>query len=372
MLRAVTSSLGPEHDVGAGGERGNPPPGGARRRSPGDQIRCPDGRATALVPVAAGPAALLGHPGRAGRHLRVRGLGALARAPSTGSPARSSAPAPGIWSAPSRCVARSNWCGSPSRSPRRICRRWPSTRRRRSRCATHCSGTAARWRSPLRRSTRPRPKPAARGMRRVEAAVVDGIVRGEDFGSLSSRAAALDWDPPPTPWWSPGWHRPATGRTQWRRSRSGRRRSAGRRCPACTATDWCWFWRVTLHLDRRSRPCSGMGRWCGDGRCAGLREAVVSAADALAGLDVAAAWPGAPRTIDADDLLAERVLGGDHRAAAARAPTRRLRTAGRGTLSVADHDGGLPGHRRRARTHRPRTCSCTPIPFATGCTGSPI
>ena len=28
-----------------------------------------------------------------------------------------------------------------------------------------------------------------------EAAVVDGIVRGEDFGSLSSRAAALDWDP---------------------------------------------------------------------------------------------------------------------------------------------------------------------------------
>ena len=24
---------------------------------------------------------------------------------------------------------------------------------------------------------------------------MDGIVRGEDFGSLSSRAAALDWDP---------------------------------------------------------------------------------------------------------------------------------------------------------------------------------
>jgi len=43
---------------------------------------------------------------------------------------------------------------------------------------------------------------------------------------------------------------------------------------------------------------------------------VVSAADALSGLDVAAAWPGAPRTIDADDLLTERVLGGDQRAAA--------------------------------------------------------
>ena len=34
-----------------------------------------------------------------------------------------------------------------------------------------------------------------------------------------------------------------------------------------------------------------------------------------------AAWPAAPRTIDADDLLTERVLGGDQRAAA------RLRTA---------------------------------------------
>ena len=31
---------------------------------------------------------------------------------------------------------------------------------------------------------------------------------------------------------------------------------------------------------------------------------------------MAAAWNGAPRTIDADDLLAERVLGGDQRAAA--------------------------------------------------------
>src|SRR5690606_21063779 len=29
---------------------------------------------------------------------------------------------------------------------------------------------------------------------RVEAAIVDGLVRGEDPGSLESRAAALSWD----------------------------------------------------------------------------------------------------------------------------------------------------------------------------------
>ena len=55
----------------------------------------------------------------------------------------------------------------------------------------------------------------------------------------------------------------------------------------------------------------------------------MSAADALAGLDVAAAWPGAPRTIDADDLLAERVLAGDQRAAA------RLRAAVYAPLAAA-------------------------------------
>lgn len=43
----------------------------------------------------------------------------------------------------------------------------------------------------------------------------------------------------------------------------------------------------------------------------GLTEAAASASSALAGLDAVGAWPDAPRPVDADDLLPERVLVGD-------------------------------------------------------------
>jgi DNA-binding PucR family transcriptional regulator len=42
-----------------------------------------------------------------------------------------------------------------------------------------------------------------------------------------------------------------------------------------------------------------------------LPSAVVSAGAALAGLRAAAAWPEAPRPVDASDLLPERALDGD-------------------------------------------------------------
>ncbi len=42
-----------------------------------------------------------------------------------------------------------------------------------------------------------------------------------------------------------------------------------------------------------------------------LHEAAASARDALAARKVVAAWPGAPRPVRADDLLPERALGGD-------------------------------------------------------------
>ena len=66
-----------EHLLGARRQRGDPGPGGTRGRQPGDQIRGVDGRAAAVVPLAAGPATLLGDPGRPGRHLRVRGVGTI-------------------------------------------------------------------------------------------------------------------------------------------------------------------------------------------------------------------------------------------------------------------------------------------------------
>jgi len=151
---------------------------------------------------------------------------------------------------------------------------------------------------------------------RVEAAVVDGIVRGEDFGSLSSRAAALDWDPTADTLVIAG-AAPAGDRAEAVAAVADWANGVGRAAMSGVHGD-----RLVLVLAGCEPPGPEIEDLFGEGPVvrgrpgAGLREAVVSAADALSGLDVAAAWPGAPRTIDADDLLTERVLGGDQRAAA--------------------------------------------------------
>lgn len=151
---------------------------------------------------------------------------------------------------------------------------------------------------------------------RVEAAVVDGIVRGEDFGSLSSRAAALDWDPTADTLVVAG-TAPTGDRAEAVAAVAEWAAGAGRAAMSGVQGD-----RLVLVLGGSEPPGPEIEALFGDGPVvrgrtgAGLRDAVASAADALAGLDVAAAWPTAPRTIDADDLLTERVLGGDRRAAA--------------------------------------------------------
>ena len=151
---------------------------------------------------------------------------------------------------------------------------------------------------------------------RVEAAVVDGIVRGEDFGSLSSRAAALDWDPTAETLVVAG-TAPAGDRAEAVAAVSEWAAHAGRAAMSGVHGD-----RLVLVLGGSEPPGLEIESLFGEGPVvrgrpgAGLRDAVASAADALAGLDVAGAWPTAPRTIDADDLLTERVLGGDPRAAA--------------------------------------------------------
>jgi len=204
---------------------------------------------------------------------------------------------------------------------------------------------------------------------RVEAAVVDGIVRGEDFGSLSSRAAALDWDPTADTLVIAGLA-PAGDRADTVAAVAEWAASAGRAAMAGVHGD-----RLVIVLAGSAAPGEEIAELFGDGTVvrgrpgSGLREAVVSTADALAGLDVAAAWPAARRTIDEADLLAERVLGGDQRAAA------RLRAAVYAPLAAAPSPllatmeaylatGG-------AWNRRLAICSCTPTPFVTGCTGSP-
>ena len=166
---------------------------------------------------------------------------------------------------------------------------------------------------------------------RVEAAVVDGVVRGEDIGTLSSRAAALNWDP--------------TADTV---VVAGAAPTGDRADAVAAVTDWAAVTgrsamagvhgdRLVLVLAGAEPPADTVAQLFGEGPVvrgrpgSGLRAAINSAADALAGLDVVAAWPDAPRMIDADDLLVERVLAGDAQAAA------RLRAAVYAPLAASPH-----------------------------------
>jgi DNA-binding PucR family transcriptional regulator len=149
---------------------------------------------------------------------------------------------------------------------------------------------------------------------RVEAAVVDGIVRGEDPQSLSSRAAALNWDPA-TPAQVLVGAAPLSERehavaavAEWARAR---------RRPAMAAVHGSM---LVVVLSGSAPPDPEIAELFGAGPVVrgpagtGLAGASRSAADSLSGYRVAAAWPGAPRPVDSADLLPERVLGGDARA----------------------------------------------------------
>ncbi len=150
---------------------------------------------------------------------------------------------------------------------------------------------------------------------RVEAAVVDGIVRGEDPQSLSSRAAALNWDPA-TPGQVLVGAAPLVDREHAVAAVAEWATAAHR--PALSAVHGTM---LVLVLSGAGAPHPDVADLFGAGPVVrgpsgtGLAGASRSAADALSGYRVAGAWPAAPRPVNAADLLPERVLGGDTRAA---------------------------------------------------------
>lgn len=152
---------------------------------------------------------------------------------------------------------------------------------------------------------------------RLEALVVDGIMRGDAEESLLSRAAALGWDPaspatvlvgaapsddPPT----------IVYHVRSRAARAGRSVLLG-------------VQGTRLVVVFGGLPDDGAGKGAahllaeafGDGpvvvgpTVSTLSEAHRSAADALSGLRAVPAWPTAPRPVHAVDLLPERALAGD-------------------------------------------------------------
>jgi hypothetical protein len=154
---------------------------------------------------------------------------------------------------------------------------------------------------------------------RLEALVVDALVRGERSEELPGRAAALGWA--------------ATGPVLVLVGAAppevGDQRAAVRRAARSLSSEVL----VGVHADKLVVVLGGVedlrqvavrvSREFGPGavvlgpQAESLAHAGESATAALAGLRAAAAWPEAPRPVAADDLLPERALDGDPVARAA-------------------------------------------------------
>jgi DNA-binding PucR family transcriptional regulator len=149
---------------------------------------------------------------------------------------------------------------------------------------------------------------------RLEALVVDALVRGEADDALRSRAAALGWADSDhvtvvvgaTP---PG---PVENVVD-----DVRRAAAGRSTEALVGVQGDRLVVVLGHTEdpgdvvRRLAELFGPGPVVQGPAVGGLTEAGRSARAALAGVVAARAWPQAPRPVPADDLLPERLLSGD-------------------------------------------------------------
>ncbi len=158
---------------------------------------------------------------------------------------------------------------------------------------------------------------------RLEALVVDGVVRGDDEESLLSRAAALGWDPGGTATILVGGAPPEDFPQLLSQVRRAGAR-AGR--PVLVGVQGA---RLVMIVGGGHRPTAGpdhqafagLAEAFADGpvvvghTVAGLASAHHSARAALSGLRAVVAWPTAPRPVAADDLLPERTLAGDADAA---------------------------------------------------------
>ncbi|HEY4626081.1 MAG TPA: helix-turn-helix domain-containing protein [Blastococcus sp.] len=148
---------------------------------------------------------------------------------------------------------------------------------------------------------------------RLEALVVDALVRGERSEELSGRAAALGW----------GAMSPVIVLVGTAPTGVDDPHAAVRRAARTLRSEVL----VGVHADQLVAVLGGQNDLaavaervsdeCGEGPVVtgpvvdGLGRAGESAAAALAGMRAARAWPEAPRPVPADALLAERALDGD-------------------------------------------------------------
>ncbi|NIK60803.1 hypothetical protein BJY22_006520 [Kribbella shirazensis] len=186
---------------------------------------------------------------------------------------------------------------------------------------------------------------------RLEALLVDSVIRGEADESVRSRASALGWagavgttdsvttggaEVAVVVGRAPAADAPQSGHGSSNVADMVRHaaREAGADALCAVQGD-----RLVLVLGGTSKPVEivqKLARWFGPGPIVvgpvvkDLMSAVTSARAAVAGLRAVAAWPGAPRPVQADELLPERSLSGDGHA------RRQLATDVYGPLTVGD------------------------------------
>lgn len=153
---------------------------------------------------------------------------------------------------------------------------------------------------------------------RLEALVVDAVLRAETDDTVLSRASAVGWQGRPNVLVLLG--SPPGGRRQLDVAEDVRRSARPLGLDALCATQGE---RVVVVLGGVSDPVAAaraVAAHLSEGPVVhgpmvpGLAEAHLSAAAAASGLRVAHAWTDAPRPVSADDLLPERALAGDQEA----------------------------------------------------------
>ena len=147
---------------------------------------------------------------------------------------------------------------------------------------------------------------------RLEALVVDSLLRGEGDETISSRASALGWDGSGHVVVMMGGLGEGTALEEVRRI------ARDRRLDCLCAVQGDRLVVVLGGVDRTGRPAAAVAEAFAEGPVVvgpvvgSLTEARVSADAAHSALRVAHGWPDAPRPVHADDLLPERALAGDH------------------------------------------------------------
>ncbi|MGY2874410.1 hypothetical protein ACVW00_001600 [Marmoricola sp. URHA0025 HA25] len=152
---------------------------------------------------------------------------------------------------------------------------------------------------------------------RLEALVVDSLLRGEGDQTISSRASALGWD-------GSGHVVVMMGGINGGSALEHVRRVArDRRLDCLCAVQGNRLVVVLGGVDRTGRPAGAVAEAFAPGPVVigpvvdSLTDAKVSADAAHSGLRVVHGWLDAPRPVHAEDLLPERALGGDETARAA-------------------------------------------------------